>query len=114
VKRETQSRRGTQDPGILGWFGDAVRARSTMDLDPQNSEPQSRSSQKLKAGKPPTVSVWYQNRDGSITGVISNSKEYEAGTKITTSPIPGKARDECIVTTVSGSQYYLDRRNRKR
>jgi hypothetical protein len=114
VKRETQGRGGKQDPGIMSWLGDAVKARATVDLDPQNSTPPPRSSQKLKAGKTPTLSMWQQNSDGSITGVISNSREYRPGTKITTSPIKGKASDDSIVTTISGSQYHLDRRKRKR
>ena len=55
----------------------------------------------------PTMSRWRQNRDGSISGVISGSKSYRAGESITTSPINGKAADGTIVQTDSGSKYYL-------
>jgi hypothetical protein len=43
---------------------------------------------------------------GSITGVISNSKDFRTGTKITTSPVKGAEAGK-IVTTASGSQYKL-------
>jgi hypothetical protein len=43
---------------------------------------------------------------GSITGVISNSKDFRTGTKITTSPVKD-AKAGKIVTTESGSQYKL-------
>lgn len=61
----------------------------------------------------PTMSRWRQNRDGSITGVISGSKSYRPGESVTTSPINGKAADGTVVQTSSGSKYYLAPKNAK-
>jgi len=55
----------------------------------------------------PILSRWKQNPDGSITGLVSNSKNFERGTKITTSPVPKGAKPGSVVTTGSGSQYLL-------
>jgi hypothetical protein len=64
----------------------------------------------VKASAPtnmPSLSRWRQNADGSITGIISNSKSFQKGTKITTSPVKKGATPGSIVKTGSGSQYYL-------
>ena len=55
----------------------------------------------------PSLSMWTQNLDGSITGFISNSKDFRTGTKITTSPVKKGAKAGTVVTTGSGSQYRL-------
>jgi hypothetical protein len=55
----------------------------------------------------PEVSRWKQNRDGSITGYIYNSKSFKDGTRVTTSPVPGSAKAGTTVRTGSGSQYSL-------
>lgn len=55
----------------------------------------------------PTISQWKQNRDGSITGLISGSKDYTDGESITTSRITGKAKGGTTVSTTSGSRYLL-------
>jgi hypothetical protein len=55
----------------------------------------------------PEVSRWKQNRDGSITGFIYNSKSFKDGTRVTTSPVPASAKAGTTVTTGSGSQYSL-------
>jgi hypothetical protein len=55
----------------------------------------------------PSLSMWTQNLDGSITGFISNSKDFRTGTKITTSPVKKGAKAGAVVTTGSGSQYRL-------
>jgi hypothetical protein len=111
VKREIECQSDKQDPSIISWLGQAVRARATTDLDSQDSSPLRR-PQQLKGGMPPTLSMWHQNEDGSITGVISNSRQFKPGTKITTSPARGKASDDSIITTVSGSKYLLERRRK--
>jgi hypothetical protein len=54
----------------------------------------------------PILSRWKQNANGSLTGRISNSSNYEDNTEITTSAVP-KARRGTVVTTKSGSQYRL-------
>jgi hypothetical protein len=59
-----------------------------------------------KEGKP-SLSMWTQNPDGSITGFISNSKDFRTGTKITTSPVKKGAKAGTVVTTGSGSKYRL-------
>jgi len=55
----------------------------------------------------PVVSNFTQNPDGSITGIVSNSKNFRTGTKITTSPVKKGAKAGDIVTTSSGSKYRL-------
>jgi len=55
----------------------------------------------------PVVSNFTQNADGSITGIVSNSKNFRTGTKITTSPVKNGAKAGDIVTTSSGSKYRL-------
>jgi hypothetical protein len=57
----------------------------------------------------PTVSRWKQNRDGSITGIISGSINFNEGERVTTSPLAkGKVASNEVVTTGSGSKYFLD------
>ena len=55
----------------------------------------------------PVLSRFKQERDGSITGIVSNSKDFRAGTRITTSSIKGNAVAGTVVTTGSGSKYRL-------
>jgi len=54
------------------------------------------------------LSKWRQNRDGSITGLISGAKAYGEGETITTSAITSNAEDGAVVQTKSGSRYYLE------
>ncbi len=57
----------------------------------------------------PTLTKWYQNSDGSITGLVSGSNAFAEGESITTSPLPtNNPSKESVVTTISGSKYYLD------
>jgi len=55
----------------------------------------------------PVISKFKQNADGSITGIVSNSKNFRTGTEITTSPVPRGAKAGSVVTTSSGSKYRL-------
>ena len=55
----------------------------------------------------PSLSMWTQNENGSITGFISNAKNYKDGTKITTSPAPMGAKPGAVVKTYTGSTYRL-------
>lgn len=56
----------------------------------------------------PTMSRWKKNRDGSITGLISGSKAFSDGDRVTTSPITkGNVAGGEVVTTGSGSRYFL-------
>jgi hypothetical protein len=59
------------------------------------------------APKVPEVRRWRQNFDGSITGFIYDSKNFEDGTKVTTSPVPRGARKGTTVTTKGGTKYFL-------
>ncbi|GKY97768.1 hypothetical protein MPSEU_000735000 [Mayamaea pseudoterrestris] len=56
----------------------------------------------------PSISKWKENRDGSITGLISGSPNFRDGERITTSPIAsGRIAAEETVRTGSGSRYFL-------
>jgi hypothetical protein len=66
--------------------------------------------QSKSVGAPPAVPIlsqWTQNADGSITGRVSNSKDFRSGTEITTSPVRKGAKPGSVITTGSGSKYYL-------
>ena len=57
----------------------------------------------------PTLTRWRRNGDGSITGLISGSNIFSDGDRVTTSPISrGKIEKSEVVTTGSGSRYFLD------
>ena len=56
----------------------------------------------------PIVGKFRQNRDGSITGIVRNSKNFSNGTEITTSPVGRGAKAGDVVTTSSGSKYRLE------
>jgi len=56
----------------------------------------------------PTLNNWEPNRDGTITGIISGSDNFEGGERVTTSAIAkGKIMANQVVTTGSGSKYFL-------
>ena len=56
----------------------------------------------------PSLVSWRKNRDGSITGFISESTVFEEGERITTSPIArGEVKAGEVVQTGSGSKYFL-------
>jgi hypothetical protein len=56
----------------------------------------------------PVLSRFKQNKDGSLTGIVSNASGFRTGTKITTSPVRMGAKAGQIVTTESGSKYRLE------
>eukprot|EP00529_Nitzschia_sp_RCC80_P018029 CAMPEP_0113488290 /NCGR_PEP_ID=MMETSP0014_2-20120614/25942_1 /TAXON_ID=2857 /ORGANISM="Nitzschia sp." /LENGTH=832 /DNA_ID=CAMNT_0000382001 /DNA_START=147 /DNA_END=2641 /DNA_ORIENTATION=+ /assembly_acc=CAM_ASM_000159 len=56
----------------------------------------------------PVVTSWTQNNDGSITGKISGSSMFSDGEVVTTSPVPQGATPSSVVTTSSGSRYFLE------
>jgi len=56
----------------------------------------------------PSVAKWKKNRDGSITGLVSGSPNFEEGERITSSPITSGVFDSGeVVQTGSGSKYFL-------
>jgi hypothetical protein len=68
----------------------------------KDDEP-SKSSPKAPRGVP-TISKWYPNRDGSITGQISGSSAFKDGEAVTTSPLKTEPRSDTVVVTISGSK----------
>lgn len=54
-----------------------------------------------------SVTMWSQNEDGSITGIVERSSSFDRGVRITTSPILGNAYEGAVVVTASGNQYKL-------
>eukprot|EP00591_Stephanopyxis_turris_P002244 CAMPEP_0195506858 /NCGR_PEP_ID=MMETSP0794_2-20130614/401_1 /TAXON_ID=515487 /ORGANISM="Stephanopyxis turris, Strain CCMP 815" /LENGTH=1043 /DNA_ID=CAMNT_0040633319 /DNA_START=15 /DNA_END=3146 /DNA_ORIENTATION=- len=55
----------------------------------------------------PVLTDFVQNADGSLTGDVSNSKDFRDGTPITTSPVRRGAKAGMLVKTSSGSMYRL-------
>ena len=57
----------------------------------------------------PVLSGWRKNRNGSVTGKISGSDNFNDGETVTTSPIGDKytIEGDSVVQTKSGSKYYL-------
>jgi hypothetical protein len=72
-----------------------------------NSSPFSFFGAMGKQADPPTLKRWRQNRDGTITGMIYDSKSFVDGTRITTSPVARGAKKGTVVKTAGGSQYSL-------
>lgn len=83
---------------LFGFGGD--KSDSTVSTAPSTSTAAPRGV--------PVISRWKQARDGSITGVISGSSSFKDGDPVTTSPINGKAVGGAVVTTKSGSKYFLE------
>ncbi|CAJ1942718.1 unnamed protein product [Cylindrotheca closterium] len=54
-----------------------------------------------------SVTMWSENKDGSITGIVEKSRSFDKGVRITTSPIIGKAYEGAVVVTASGNRYQL-------
>lgn len=67
----------------------------------------SSSSGKAPAGIP-TLYNWVQYVDGSITGRIKNSRNFIDGATVSTSPVPAGAKGGNVITTASGSRYFLE------
>uniref|UniRef100_A0A7R9WTP3 Uncharacterized protein n=1 Tax=Craspedostauros australis TaxID=1486917 RepID=A0A7R9WTP3_9STRA len=55
----------------------------------------------------PTISLWKQNPDGTITGFVSGSQSIRNGSKITTSIVRNRVKPGDVVSTISGSKYKL-------
>lgn len=58
----------------------------------------------------PTLYDWVQDVNGSLTGKVRGSKMFVDGTTVSTSPVSTGATGGTIVTTSSGSQYYLEKK----
>ena len=69
--------------------------------------PGAKSTKKAPMGVP-TLSRWRQNSDKSITGLVSGSRGFGDGQRITTSPIAsGTIGPGEVIKTGSGSRYFL-------
>ena len=56
----------------------------------------------------PTINKWKENKDGSVTGLITGSPNFSEKERITTSPIEsGAIVAGSVVRTGSGSKYFL-------
>lgn len=68
--------------------------------------------QKVNKTAPPgvsTISRWRKNADNSVTGLVSGSRGFTDGQRITTSPIQsGTFASGEVVKTGSGSRYFLE------
>jgi len=95
----------------------AAQPRPTFSLfglgapDGSRPEPPQKKAQSTSAPRGvPSLRRWKKNGDGSVTGFISGSPNFRPGEKVTTSPIKrGKIEAEQIVTTGSGSRYFLEK-----
>merc|ERR1740136_610793 len=56
----------------------------------------------------PVISDWRQERDGGISGSIFGSPSFDEGEFVSTSPITSDAIGGTLVTTESGSKYFLE------
>jgi len=62
----------------------------------------------IKNDEFPVITEWEHDADGSLTDIINNSKLFNEGDSIFTSPITeGVAKKGSIVMTESGSKYRL-------
>lgn len=101
-KRAAEVRLQRAKPGAtisLGFFG--MGGQQDDKGDDKSVQPAS-----LAPKGVPTMTKWKQNRDGSVTGLISGSSAFTNGESITTSPITTKEPSAgSVVTTDSGSRY---------
>merc|ERR1711935_357806 len=56
----------------------------------------------------PVISNWKQDRNGGIDGRIFGSPSFDEGEFVSTSPITSDAVGGTVVTTESGSKYFLE------
>lgn len=86
----------------LGFFGFGQNSESDESKGEDVKVPASKN-----AGAPrgvPTLRDWRRNNDGSLTGLIYNSRVFGAGESITTSPLQGNPSENSVVATKSGSK----------
>lgn len=93
-KREAQARQGT-------------KSVTTTKSPPSISSPFSIFGRNRRQQQVPEMKKWKQNKDGSISGLIFNSKSFQDGTRVTTSPVPKGAKKGTVVKTAAGTNYSL-------
>lgn len=112
-KKETQPK--GEQPKALGGLAEAA-SRATISLFGLGKkeledlpEPTAKKTTKKAPLGVPTLSRWRKNRDNTITGLVSGSRGFKDGERITTSAIAtGKLESGELVQTGSGSRYFLD------
>ena len=111
-KKQVEKAMGAAKPGAtisLGFFNFGQKSEegeSSKTLSDQSTTATPKKVSSAPRGVP-TLSKWRQNRDGSITGLISGSKAYGEGETITTSAITSNAADGIVVQTKSGSRLVI-------
>jgi len=102
-------------------FGRPAAARktntSTFKKEPVKRPTRFTPKPKLLAKAPngvPTIVEWRSRRDGGISGRIFGSRNFSEGEKVETSPISkGEIQNGMVVTTESGSRYFLSNQSRR-
>jgi hypothetical protein len=107
-------------PSIFSFFGLTKKAGEEADLEteapkPVTAKPNARPSLVIdknavdfpSTANLPEVRRWWQNSDGSMTGYIYNSKNFNDGTKLTTSPLQRAACKPGNVVRSGGQEYLL-------
>ena len=80
--------------------------KNNNEKNSSNSNGGQNKKNEVKSDGIPLLTDWKQNKDGSITGKISNSSVIESGLTIVTTPVK-KGAKKGIITTSSGSKYRL-------
>jgi hypothetical protein len=104
---------------LLSVFGRTTEPQRSLEGDDRNpvakkKQVSTKTSSPIAIKQPPKgvpiMNKFKKNRDGSITGFISGSKNFEDGEQITTSKLAPDQIIEAgnIVQTVSGSKYFLN------
>lgn len=90
---------------LMDLFGGGDKGKAKADApEPPPSPPADRAP----PDGVPTLADWSCNDDGTVTGVVYGSRKIDDGNLVTTSPIvKGERKQYEIVTTVSGSIYFL-------
>lgn len=116
VKKTSAKKEPATDSGFT-FFGLGTKSVKKPPQANAKKQPPRRALQKaapakkkapIKVAGVPVLSRWKQNKDGSLTGFVSNSASYKTGTRITTSPVPKDAKGGMVVRTGSGSRYKLN------
>jgi len=94
---------------LFGFGGDSEDEKDAPSSVPRKAAPRDVSTSTKKAPRNvPVIAKWRKKIDGSVTGLISGSKSFADGERVTTSPIvKGKIESGEVVTTGSGSRYFL-------
>ena len=90
--------------GIGGGGGGAVAAKES----PLPAAKKPKTAKTAPRGVP-TIKRWKQNRDGTVSGLIYSSPNFDDGERVTTSAITqGNLSPGEVVKTGSGSRYFLE------